>query len=231
MGVDDMDDLPPAYETSESYDGAESDSKGLSKNVQYFSFGDQVITSRSQHVAAVVEKLLPFLRDRAASGLSKSTILLLPSDQGMKCVIRTAHALLTSAVEGPRRGVLTGYEHEDQPIVVQLEGKADTTEFWSQTEALEMLQSQIYAATARSAPLDLPSRSEAALRESSAARKSSWFGKSKRQQVEVPKTKAPAKDAAGVQVILDHVFFRAETEYGLLETIDGRAVLVTVNIE
>ena len=74
---------PPSYEESASeYGHPVGDYKADSKVLQRFSILEEVGASRAQHVAAIVSKLLPQIRDRAKRGLSKSTLLLLPSDQG-----------------------------------------------------------------------------------------------------------------------------------------------------
>ena len=73
---------PPSYEESTLENTIQSDWKSDSKVPQRFSIREEVGASRSQHVAAIVAKLLPHIRDRAKQGLSKSTLLLLPSNQG-----------------------------------------------------------------------------------------------------------------------------------------------------
>ena len=77
---------PPSYEESASayeYQQHLSDSKSDSKAPQRFSIREEVGLSRSQHVAVLVSRLLPQIRERARQGLSKSTLLLIPSNQGM----------------------------------------------------------------------------------------------------------------------------------------------------
>lgn len=76
---------PPSYEESTMANSGPSlisDTKGQSKSPQHFSIGEEVGTSRSHHVAALVSKLLPQIRQRAKLGLSKTTLLLLPSGEG-----------------------------------------------------------------------------------------------------------------------------------------------------
>ena len=75
---------PPSYEESASEYGMQyGNPKADSKTTQHFSIREEVGASRSQMVAALVAKLLPTVRDRAKQGLSKSTLLLLPSNQGL----------------------------------------------------------------------------------------------------------------------------------------------------
>jgi hypothetical protein len=73
---------PPSYEESTFYGQSFGNEKTDSKGLKRFSIREEVGASRSQHVAALVEKVLPEIRERAKSGLSKTTLLLLPSDQG-----------------------------------------------------------------------------------------------------------------------------------------------------
>lgn len=75
---------PPSYEQSTSEYGQRfNDQKVDEKAPQHFSIRAEVGTSRSQHVAALVAKLLPQIHSRARKGLSRSTLFLLPSDQGL----------------------------------------------------------------------------------------------------------------------------------------------------
>lgn len=52
-----------------------------SKVPHTLSIREEVGVSRAQHVAVLVSKLLPQIRERAKSGLSKTTLLIIPSDQ------------------------------------------------------------------------------------------------------------------------------------------------------
>lgn len=76
---------PPSYEDIVGEHDAKREHDDFdSKMPQRFSIRDEVGSSRSQHVAALISKLLPQIRERAKSGLSKTTLLLLPSDQGLQ---------------------------------------------------------------------------------------------------------------------------------------------------
>lgn len=75
---------PPSYEESTSEDTYQArDEKADSKIPARFSIREEVFTSRAQHVAAIVAKLLPQVRERARQGFSKTVLMLLPSNQGM----------------------------------------------------------------------------------------------------------------------------------------------------
>lgn len=79
-----VEDAPPSYDdiTETSQRGAD-DWSGDSKTPQRINIRDEVGASRSQHVAALVARLLPQVRKRAKSGISRMTFLMMPSDQGM----------------------------------------------------------------------------------------------------------------------------------------------------
>ena len=113
--------------------------------------------------------------------------------------------------------------------MIQLEGRQDTLEFWTQQEALHQLQNQMLAAISDSVPTSIPeSLPERPL--PPPAMKSSFFGrkqsKTPQEVSEIQAVKPPVR----VDVHLDEAHFRSETEYGLYETLRGRCVLVTVDV-
>lgn len=73
-------DEPPPYDEAAKHDSKSEESR---EEFQHFSICEEVGISRAQHVAALVSKLIPMIRDRAKAGLSRSVFLILPSDQGM----------------------------------------------------------------------------------------------------------------------------------------------------
>jgi hypothetical protein len=73
---------PPSYEESTSGFGRPSDHKSDSKKHPQSSIKDEVDLSRGQHVAFVIAKIMEHITERARQGLSKTTLALIPSDQG-----------------------------------------------------------------------------------------------------------------------------------------------------
>jgi hypothetical protein len=73
---------PPSYEESTSGAGNPSDHKGDSKTHQQWSIREQVGLSRTHHVASIVSQIVEHIRERATQGLSKTTLVFIPSDQG-----------------------------------------------------------------------------------------------------------------------------------------------------
>lgn len=205
---------PPSYEESTStYNNYSNDSKSDAKTPLRFSIREEVGASRSQHVAALVAKLLPHIRDRARRGLSKSSLLLLPSNQ-----------------DASRKGQLVGFPDDETPTLIQLEGRQDTMEFWTQEAARGELQNQMLAAISE----DLPSTAIGTpLPERPApppATKSSFFGRKQSKAPAVATSTVPAKAPVTVEVQLEEGHFRGETEYGLFETQRCRGLLVTVEV-
>ena len=222
---------PPSYEesTSESTNSF-NDSKTDSKAPLRFSIREEVGASRSQHVAALVAKLLPQIRTRAKQGLSKSTLLLLPSNQGKLTLLSFQTHCLFDTIDASRKGQLVGFPEDETPILIQLEGRQDTLEFWTQEEARKELQSEMLAAISDGLPTKagdppLPERPMP-----SSGSKSSFFsrkqGKAPAVMVQASSVQAPVV----VDVQLDEVHFRAETEYGLYETLRCRCLLVAVEV-
>ena len=75
---------PPSYEdTISDYSTKHPNEKEDVTAVQTFSIREEVGLSRSQHVASLVSKLLPQIKERAKQGISRMTFLFLPSDQGV----------------------------------------------------------------------------------------------------------------------------------------------------
>lgn len=132
-------------------------------------------------------------------------------------------------VETTKNGQLVGFPDDDQPILVQLEGRYDVTEFWTQEEALEELHDQMLGEMVG----DQPHLAEQPLPERPApppAVKTSFWGKKQsRVQQEAAVTK-PAKAPVAVNVQIEQVNFRTENEYGLYETLRSRAVMMAVDV-
>lgn len=114
-------------------------------------------------------------------------------------------------------------------MLVQLEGRYDVTEFWTQQEALQELHDQMLGELVG----DQPQLAEQPLPERPApppAVKASFWGKKQskgRQEVSVAK---PVKAPVTVDVQTEQVNFRTENEYGLYETLRSRAVMMAVDV-
>lgn len=121
-----------------------------------------------------------------------------------------------------------GFPQDDRPILIQLEGRYDGTQFWTQREALDLLKEQMLLELGGVLPTPLVERELPPLPEPQ-PRSSFWSRKQSKAPEPRPAMKPP-KPPVTVDVEMDQVNFRTETEYGLYETIRGKAVLVTVDV-
>ncbi|WPH00157.1 Hypothetical protein R9X50_00298000 [Acrodontium crateriforme] len=202
---------PPSYEESTLADGKTIMSD--EKKPQRFSICEEVGASRSQHVAALVSKLLPQIRSRAKNGLSKSTLLLLPSDQ-----------------DCTRKGQLVGFADGDSPLIIQLEGRHDSLEFWLQMEAIADLRNQMYLSIAGALPAAALPQVPPPQRPPQQTPQRSWFGSKQEKAPNNDTTLLPmsTRPLVLVEVKIEEVNFRTENKFGLYETLRGKAVTMVV---
>jgi hypothetical protein len=118
------------------------------------------------------------------------------------------------------------------PIVIQLEGGYDGTQFWTQKEVTNLLREQTLAAVNDHVPrselveeMALPDR----LAEPAPTKYSFW-GRKQSKALEAKSPAKPNRPPVTVNVEQDQFDFRRETLYGLLETLQVQAVLITVDV-
>ncbi|KAI6811889.1 hypothetical protein KC348_g8608 [Hortaea werneckii] len=209
-----MTEPPPYEEAASAVNQIYEDQKSGFNGSKRFSIREEVVASRSQHVAALVSKILPHVRERARSGFSRSTLLLLPSDQGIDC-----------------EGQLVGFAEDEMPLMIQLEGRHDLSEFWQQQEAIALLQEQTLNAVSDSKVLPpvqtlLPPREQPVL---ASDNRSLLGSKSKSPQMEQSRPSVQMPPAT-VSVNMEEVYFRTENAYGLMETLRRNALLLAVQV-
>ena len=86
---------PPSYEEVTSGVAISTERKVDRKPPQPWNIREQVGLSRTQHVASIVAQVGDHIRERALQGLSKTTMVLIPSDQGEFVQARHARLALT----------------------------------------------------------------------------------------------------------------------------------------
>lgn len=167
------------------------------------------------------------MRDRAQRGLSKSTLLLLPSDQGNLVVCVQNLELTMRPIEHGRHGVLVGYSEDEMPVIILLEGRIDTIEFWMQQEAVKQLQSQMLTAVSNDLPnsIEEPTPSPGAV-----LPKTSIFSRKPAKAAERPRGNRIVKPSARVEALFEEAYFRSENEFGLYETHRSKCVSLTVDV-
>jgi hypothetical protein len=129
-----------------------------------------------------------------------------------------------------RNGMLVGFADDEPPVLVQLEGKQDTLEFWKQSEALSLLQKQVLAAihesvavTSNITEVSLPPREPP-------RQKSSFFGRKPSRAPDPFPPQAAPNPPVDVSVQLEEVYFRLENEYGLMQTVGARTIILNVEV-
>lgn len=125
---------------------------------------------------------------------------------------------------------MVGFPEDSVPIIIQLEGGYDGTQFWTQEEVIALLRLQTLDAVADEVPkpedvenMALPVRS------TSKPQLSFWSRRQSKAPVPMS-TALPSRPPVTVDIEQDMFSFRAETRYGLFETRRARAVLVTVDV-
>lgn len=119
--------------------------------------------------------------------------------------------------------------------MIQFEGGQNSTQFWSQDEALSELQTQLWRAVSDGMPVEPVTEQPRQIipQPPPPPKKSSWFGRKSSKTPEVVHEVQPASSSScpvTVDVQLDEVHFRSETEFGLYETLRAKAVIATVVI-
>jgi len=126
---------------------------------------------------------------------------------------------------------MVGFPDDDVPTIIQFEGRQNGTQFWSQDEALHELQVQLRNAVSDGRPVETAQRPQEHIAPlPPPPKKSSWFGRKAAKAPEPLQEGRPAESPVMVDVRLDELHFRSETEYGLYETLRARVVLATVDV-
>ena len=118
---------------------------------------------------------------------------------------------------------MVGFLADEKPMLLQLEGRQDSSEFWSQQEVLDLLRIQTLAAVSETIPVGatvvppLP-------RQVSQPR--SFFGRRTSKLAEVKASTVPTPVAVDVQRY--EAYFRADDMYGLPQTLGVQTLKVTV---
>lgn len=86
---------PPSYEESTGGVEKSRERKSDQKAPQPWNIREQVGLSRTQHVASIVAQIGDHIKERALQGLSKTTMVLIPSDQGKLLQSRYVQYTLT----------------------------------------------------------------------------------------------------------------------------------------
>lgn len=218
---------PPSYEESTSGHHKSTERKGDSKAPQPWNIREQVGLSRSQHVASIVAQIGGHIRERASQGLSKTTMVLIPSDQS-KSFQASNTKRANKTLDSSRKGTVVGFLDDEVPTIIQFEGSQNGTQFWQQDEVLSELRAQLHNAVSDGLPRQYPDA--ITLPPPPPPQKSSWFGRKSSKAAVPVRAELPTVCPVSVDVHLDEINFRSETEYGLYETLRAKVVMVVVDV-
>ncbi|QIW98476.1 hypothetical protein AMS68_003994 [Peltaster fructicola] len=206
--------FPPAYDTvvSNSWREVKTDK---TENQPRWNIREVVAASQTQHVASIVEQLLPEIKCRAQQGYSRTELILIPSDQ-----------------DNARQGQLVGIEQDSPPLIVQFEGGHNTTAFWSQAVVVAELQRQLIAAVSTEDEVVEPAQSaEPEVQQLKLNRASSWLSRRTQKQTVTQSVVRQAKRLPiSVSIVWDDLHSRSESEYGLFETKRAKAVFIIIDV-
>lgn len=122
-----------------------------------------------------------------------------------------------------------GFPDDEVPTIIQFEGSQNGTQFWQQDEVLYELRVQLRNAVSDGMPVERMRQDPVVALPPPPPQKSSWFGR-KSSKAAVPVREVRAACPVTVDVHLDEVHFRSETEYGLYETLRAKVVMAIVDV-
>jgi len=193
---------------------------------------DQLTGVRAEHTRRIVdEKICSVIQERAKHGLSKTTIVLIPSNLHFS---KTSNAI----------DIVDFHGHENEVEQVQLDGNLNRLEFWRQPDVIKELQYVLEDRLSASPVLrELVQKTDQAREnatvETVPQRKRSLFDRKNSTQAskdDVSKSETAAgqsqtpSNIIDVRVELEEICMRTISDFGLYETVTQPVVVVKVNI-
>lgn len=126
-----------------------------------------------------------------------------------------------------------GLPDDEVPTMIQFEGSQNGTQFWQQDEVLDELRMQLHNAVSDGIPVErMRQHAEAMIlpQPPPAAQKTSWFGRKSSKATVPVREQVSVVSLVTVEVHLDEVHFRSETEYGLYETLRAKVVMAVIDV-
>ena len=137
------------------------------------------------------------------------------------------------SLDASRKGTAVGLPDDEVPTIIQFEGSQNGTQFWQQDEVLYELKVQLHNAVSDGIPAERM-RQHARITAPPPpppTQKTSWFGRKSSKKAAAPvREEVSVVSPVTVEVHLDEVHFRSETEYGLYETLRAKVVMAVVDV-
>lgn len=133
-------------------------------------------------------------------------------------------------LDASRKGAAVGLPDDEVPTIVQFEGSQNGTQFWQQDEVLYELKVQLHNAISDGIPADRMRHHAEAIALPPPPRKTSWFGRKSSKAAVPVREQVSVVSPVSVEVHLDEVHFRSETEYGLYETLRAKVVVAIIDV-
>ena len=140
------------------------------------------------------------------------------------------------SLDASRKGTAVGLPDDVVPTMIQFEGSQNGTQFWQQDEVLYELKVQLHNAVSDGIPAERMRQHARVIAlppppPPPPTQKTSWFGRKSSKKAAAPvREEVSVVSPVTVEVHLDEVHFRSETEYGLYETLRAKVVMAVVDV-
>ena len=135
-------------------------------------------------------------------------------------------------LDASRKGTAVGFPDDEVPTMIQFEGSQNGTQFWQQDEVLHELKVQLHNAISDGIPAErMRQHEEAVAVPPPQPQKTSWFGRKSSKAAVPVREQVSVVSPITVEVHLDEVHFRSETEYGLYETLRVKVVMALIDVQ
>lgn len=191
---------------------------------------DQLTAVRSEHTRRIAdEHICPSIKRRAEDGLSKTTVVLIPSNLDIS---RTPNAI----------EIVDFHGHEEEVEQVQLEGNLNRLEFWRQPGVIKELRYVLEERLSASPILREFGQKSTQVQEPAAAsiptqKKRGFLGRSNSKQTsDITSTPDSASSrqipsvSIDVKVALEEICMRTVSDFGLYETVTQAVVVIKVDV-
>jgi len=137
------------------------------------------------------------------------------------------------SLDASRKGTAVGFPDDEVPTIIQFEGSQNGTQFWQQDEVLYELKVQLHNAVSDGIPAERMRQHAEAIAlppPPPPPQKTSWFGRKSSKAAVPVREEVSVVSPVTVEVHLDEVHFRSETEYGLYETLRAKVVMAVIDV-